>query len=79
MWIFRKVLAKTMRLPRDNFGEQKVLKSKFFRLSKSLKSKILATMVPLPDILGLLQIYRFKLLGAWNVCTTFKLAQLISI
>ena len=54
MWIFRKVLAKTMRLPRDNFGEQKVLKSKFFRLSKSLKSKILATMVPLPDILGLL-------------------------
>ena len=48
-WIFNKVLAKIMQnsnFYRDNLGVQKVLKSNFFRLSKSLKSKILATMVP---------------------------------
>ena len=34
-----------IQLPGDNLGEQKVLESAFFRLSKSLKFKILATMV----------------------------------
>ena len=55
-------------LPRDNLGEQKVLKSVIFRLSKRLKSKILATRVPPPDILGLLQTSGFELLWGWNVC-----------
>ena len=37
-----------IQLTMDNLGEQKVLESTFFRLIKSLKSKILATMVPPP-------------------------------
>ena len=36
-----------IQLSGDNLGEQKVLESVFFRLSKSLNSKSLATMVPL--------------------------------
>ena len=39
----------------------------FSGFPESLKSQILATMVPPPDILGLLQTSRFKLLGGWNV------------
>ena len=37
---------------RDNLGEQKVLKSAFFRLSEGLKSKILVTMVPPPGYIA---------------------------
>ena len=37
---------------RDNLGVQKVLESAFFRLSKNLKFKILATMVPPPGYAG---------------------------
>ena len=32
------------------------------------RNVILATMVPPPDVLGLLQTSRFELLGGWNVC-----------
>ena len=39
----------------------------FSGFPESLKSQILATMVPPPDILGLLRTSRFKLLGGWNV------------
>ena len=39
-------------LPRDNLGEQKVLESAFSRISKRLKSKILATMVTPPGYTG---------------------------
>ena len=62
-WIFGKVLVKAMQnsIPMDNLGEQKVLESAFFRLSKSLKFKILAMMVPPPDILGLLPTFTFEL------------------
>ena len=35
-----------IQLPRDNLGEQNVVDSAFFRSSKSLKSKSLATMAP---------------------------------
>ena len=37
---------------RDNLGEEKVLESAFFRLAKSLKSKILATSMPPPQYTG---------------------------
>ena len=50
-----------IQLFRDNLGEQKVLESAFFRLSEGLKSKILVTMVPPRDVLGLLQTFRFDL------------------
>ena len=53
---------------RDNLGEQKILESASFRVSKSLKSKRLATMVCyLRVILGLLQTSCFELLGGWSV------------
>ena len=39
-------------LPRDNLWEPNVLESAFFRLWKSLKSKILATMVPATGYTG---------------------------
>ena len=41
-----------IQLPKDNLGDQKVLESEFFMLSKSLKSKILTTMVPPPGCTG---------------------------
>ena len=41
-----------IQFPRGKFGEQKVLESAFFRLSNSLKSKILATRVPPPGYTG---------------------------
>ena len=41
-----------IKLSRDNLGEQKVLESTFLRLLKSLKSKILANMVPPPGYAG---------------------------
>ena len=37
-----------IQFPRDNLGEQKVLESVFFRLSKDLKPKMLVTRVPPP-------------------------------
>ena len=37
-----------IQLPMDNVGEQKVLESFLVKFSKSLKSKILTTMVPFP-------------------------------
>ena len=36
----------------EYLGKQKILEKAFFRLSKSLKSKILATMVPPPGYTG---------------------------
>ena len=53
--IFRKVLAKRqfkIQLSRNNLGEHKVLQNGFFRLSRSLKSKILATIMPPPKYMG---------------------------
>ena len=47
-----------IQLSRDNLGEQKVLGSALFKLSKSLKSKIFTAIVPPLEytvILGLLQ------------------------
>ena len=41
-----------IQLSRDILGEQKALKSAFFRLSKKLKSKNLANMVPPPGYTG---------------------------
>ena len=41
-----------IQLSRDILGKKKVLKSAFCRLSKSLKSEILATMVPPPGYTG---------------------------
>ena len=41
-----------IQLSRDNLGDQNVLESAFFRLLKSLKSKILASMVPPPGYAG---------------------------
>ena len=56
---------------RNNLGEQKVLESAFFRLSKSLKPKILANMVPLLEYtIALLQASCFELLEAWNIYET---------
>ena len=40
----------------------------FSGFPESLKSQIVATMGPPPNILGLLQTSRFELLGGWNVC-----------
>ena len=51
-------------------GEQKVLESLFFELSKSLKSKIFHRWAPwchLREKLTSLQTCRFELLGGWNV------------
>ena len=48
-----------IQLPRDNLGQQKVLESAFFRLSKSLRSKMLATMVP--PVLGYIYQVYYKL------------------
>ena len=43
----------------------KVFLRHFFFVRRNV---ILATMVPPPDVLGLLQTSRFELLGGWNVC-----------
>ena len=56
-----------IQLSRDNLGEQKVLKSAFGRLSKSLKSKVLVTNVPPPGYTGFVTNLLFELLGGWNV------------
>ena len=48
-------------------GDQKVMERSFFRLSKSLKFKILTTVVGmLQHMLGLLQSSRFEVPGGWN-------------
>ena len=39
----------------------------FSGFPESLKSQILATMGPPPNILGLLQTSHFELLGGWNL------------
>ena len=44
----------------------------FSGFPESLKSQIVATMRPPPNILGLLQTSRFELLGGWNVCSTIQ-------
>ena len=44
-----------IQLSTDNFGEQNVLESAFFKLSKSLKFKILATKVPPPGCTRLIR------------------------
>ena len=68
-----------IKLSRDNLREQKVLEGAFFRLSKSLKSKILATRVPLQLILGLLQTPRLSYseiemhAGFWSFSDPFLL------
>ena len=50
-------------------GDQKVMERSVFRLSKSLKFKILASVVDmLQHLLGLLQTSRFEVPGGWNVC-----------
>ena len=49
-----------IQLPRDNLGEKKVLKSALFRLSESLKSKILTTMVPPPGYTGFITNLPFR-------------------
>ena len=50
-----------------NLGGQKVIESAFFRLSKSLKSKILATIVSPPGYTGFITKLPFELLTGWNV------------
>ena len=62
-------------LSMDRLGEQKVLESSFFELSKSLKSKILSvgTIVPPPRNTGFITNLPFWATwkhGGWNVCVT---------
>ena len=61
-WIFkRKFLQRPckIQLPRENLGEQKILEKALFRLSKSLKSNILTSMVPSLGYTGFFTIVPF--------------------
>ena len=52
-----------------SLGDQQVMERSFFRLSKSLKFKILASVVEmLQHMLGLLQTSRLEVPGGWKVC-----------
>ena len=52
-----------------SLGDQQVMERSFFRLSKSLKFKILASVVDmLQHMLGLLQTSRLEVPGGWKVC-----------
>ena len=53
---------------KDNLGEENILKSVSFKLSKSLKYKFCQTWCHLSDKLDLLQKSHFELLGGWLHC-----------
>ena len=59
-----------IQLSRDNWGGQEALESAFSRLLKSLKSKILASMVPPPEYAGFIT--------NLPLCATRKLERMIS-
>ena len=58
----RKFLQRQCKIqfPRDNLGEQKILEKALLRLSKSLKSKILTSMVPPTGYTGFITILSFS-------------------